>query len=92
MAKESLVRNHPLNGLILLHPITDLEDSEQQYRRGMEKKRSRLLQSILGTDTYKRVVIANTMWGVFGNTWDAYVESQINFRRGHGVWHTFQKV
>ncbi|KAK3357920.1 P-loop containing nucleoside triphosphate hydrolase protein [Lasiosphaeria hispida] len=49
-------RNLLLDGLILLHPIT------ANRVGGTERKRTRLLQTILGENAYKRVIIATTMW------------------------------
>jgi hypothetical protein len=45
-----------LDGLILLHPIT------ANRVGGTERKRTRLLQTILGENAYKRVIIGTTMW------------------------------
>ncbi|KAK3359514.1 P-loop containing nucleoside triphosphate hydrolase protein [Lasiosphaeria hispida] len=56
LMKEGLIKNHPLDGLILLHPAT------HTVVRGNERKRARLLEKILGDDAYNRVVIATTMW------------------------------
>jgi len=56
LAKEGFTSNHQLDGLILLHPIT------HNRVGGMERKRTRLLEKILGADAYKRIVIATTMW------------------------------
>lgn len=57
LAKEGYMRSsNQLDGLILLHPIT------HNRVGGTERKRTRLLERILGPEAYKRVVIATTMW------------------------------
>ncbi|KAK1832961.1 GTPase IMAP family member 4 [Podospora conica] len=45
-----------LDGLILLHPVT------MHRVGGSERRRTRLLQNLLGKAAYKRIVIATTMW------------------------------
>ncbi|KAK0711821.1 P-loop containing nucleoside triphosphate hydrolase protein [Lasiosphaeris hirsuta] len=62
-------RQHPLlDGLILLHPIT------ANRVGGTERKRTRLLQTILGEDAYKRVIIATTMWDDLRNDDDRFTK------------------
>jgi len=57
LSKNRAKRRRPhLDGLILLHPITSNRIG------GTERKRTRLLQAILGEDAYKRIIIATTMW------------------------------
>lgn len=56
LVKEGYAKHHQLDGLILLHPIT------HNRVGGMERKRTRLLEKILGADAYQRIVIATTMW------------------------------
>ncbi|KAK0619487.1 P-loop containing nucleoside triphosphate hydrolase protein [Immersiella caudata] len=56
LVREGFSKNHQLDGLILLHPIT------HNRVGGMERKRTKLLEKILGSDACKRVVIATTMW------------------------------
>lgn len=56
-----------LDGLILLHPIT------ANRIGGTERKRTRLLQTILGEDAYKRVIIATTMWDDLKNDDDRFI-------------------
>ncbi|KAK4199321.1 GTP-binding protein A [Triangularia verruculosa] len=68
LVKQGFAKNQPLDGVIILHPITHSSIGN------MEKKRTRLLEKILGQDAYKRVVITTTMWtafrqGAFQNTW-----------------------
>ena len=57
LAQEGLITDRPVDGLILLHPAT------HTFSSGNEKKRKRLLESILGDDAYSRVVIATTNVG-----------------------------
>jgi hypothetical protein len=57
LSKHRVKRRRPhLDGLILLHPITSNRIG------GTERKRTRLLQAILGEGAYKRIIIATTMW------------------------------
>jgi len=57
MAKEGYLKGaHQLDGLVLLHPIT------MHRLGGNERRRTRLLQDLLGQDAYKRIIIATTMW------------------------------
>ncbi|KXX73720.1 GTP-binding protein A [Madurella mycetomatis] len=57
MTREGYLRHHLLDGLIFLHPIT------LNRVGGSERKRTRLLQEILGPKAYRRIIIATTMWG-----------------------------
>jgi hypothetical protein len=45
-----------LDGLVLLHPVI------MHRVGGSERRRTRLLQNLLGKTAYKRIVIATTMW------------------------------
>ncbi|KAK5659175.1 hypothetical protein OQA88_1265 [Cercophora sp. LCS_1] len=56
LIKEGYGSRQLLDGLILLHPVT------LNRVGGMERRRTKLLQAILGSDAYKRVLIATTMW------------------------------
>ncbi|KAK1753612.1 GTP-binding protein A [Echria macrotheca] len=57
LAKHKYIsKDNPVDGLILLHPAT------HSTITGNERKRTRLLQKILGEDAYRRVIIATTMW------------------------------
>lgn len=56
MTKKGYLRHHLLDGLIFLHPVT------LNRVGGAERKRTRLLEKILGPKAYKRVIIATTMW------------------------------
>jgi hypothetical protein len=57
-----------LDGLILLHPIT------ANRIGGTERKRTRLLQTILGENAYKRVIIGTTMWDDLKNDDDRFTQ------------------
>jgi hypothetical protein len=45
-----------LDGLIILHPVT------LHRLGGQERKRTRLLQNLLGENAFKRIIVATTMW------------------------------
>jgi len=80
LVKEGFAKNHQLDGLILLHPIT------HNRVGGMERKRTRLLEKILGEDAYKRIVIATTMWDDLISE-DAMI-GRVKGRMGEGgVWN-----
>ncbi|KAK3299905.1 P-loop containing nucleoside triphosphate hydrolase protein [Chaetomium fimeti] len=55
-----------LDGLILFHPIT------ANRIGGTERERTRLLQTILGENAYKRVIIGTTMWDDLRNDDDRF--------------------
>ncbi|KAK0653042.1 P-loop containing nucleoside triphosphate hydrolase protein [Cercophora newfieldiana] len=79
LVNKGYARNHQLNGLILLHPIT------HNRVGGMERKRTRLLENILGPNAYNRVVIATTMWDDLVS--EEAMASRIHGRTGEGgVW------
>jgi len=87
LASQGFAKNQRLDGLILLHPIT-----EERINGGMEKKRTRLIQDILGKDAFKRVVIATTMWGCIDERFHDAWETDMGFRRKEGgVWSDFCK-
>ncbi|KAK0638651.1 P-loop containing nucleoside triphosphate hydrolase protein, partial [Cercophora newfieldiana] len=70
-----------LDGLILLHPITSTRIG------GNERKRTRLLEAILGEHAYKRVIIATTMWDDLRND-DNKFSYRMEGRTEKGeVWH-----
>lgn len=74
-------QGQPLDGLILLHPVT-----EQQVDSAI-KKRTQVIQNILGKDFYKHVVIATTMWGRIADEYLDAVENDMDFQWGEkGVW------
>ncbi|KAK4450381.1 GTP-binding protein A [Podospora aff. communis PSN243] len=79
LVKEGYVKGHQMDGLILLQPIT--------YNRvgGSERRRTRLLQKILGNDAYKRVVIATTMWDDINNPEAMQARLDARSKEG-GVW------
>jgi hypothetical protein len=56
MANKGYLEKYKLDGLIMLHPIT------MNRVGGTERRRTRLLQKILGEHAYKRIIIATTMW------------------------------
>ncbi|KAK0638566.1 P-loop containing nucleoside triphosphate hydrolase protein [Cercophora newfieldiana] len=88
MTKEGLLRDQqPLDGFIFLHPIHELGRLDS----GMEKKRTRLIQKILGKDAYKRVVIATTMWGSIAKEYHGLIEESLGFRKDQGVWGDFHR-
>jgi hypothetical protein len=57
-----------LDGLVLLHPIT------ANRIGGTERKRTRLLRTILGENAYKRVIISTTMWDDLKNDDDRFTQ------------------
>ncbi|KAK0623864.1 P-loop containing nucleoside triphosphate hydrolase protein [Immersiella caudata] len=56
MSQRGYLKRHRLDGLILLHPIT------VHRVGGTERRRTKLLQTILGEKAYNRIIIATTMW------------------------------
>ncbi|GAB1318340.1 hypothetical protein MFIFM68171_08550 [Madurella fahalii] len=56
ITRKGYLKHHLLDGLIFLHPVT------LNRVGGAERKRTRLLEKILGPKAYKRVIIATTMW------------------------------
>jgi hypothetical protein len=56
MANRGYLQKYQLDGLIMLHPIT------MNRVGGTERRRTRLLQKVLGEHAYKRIIIATTMW------------------------------
>ena len=88
-----LSRDQPLDGLILLHPVT------RNGVSGMERRRTQLLETILGKDAYKRVTIATTMWGSVkpehATSLEAEYSGAPDRRRGRlgekGIWHNFRR-
>ncbi|KAK3343444.1 hypothetical protein B0T25DRAFT_634546 [Lasiosphaeria hispida] len=82
LSKQGFTKH--LDGLILLHPIT------QDFDSTLEKRRTRLLEKILGKNAYKRVAVATTMWGSLVS--EKEVESDIRRRWGEtGVWDDFRQ-
>ena len=86
MVKQGYSKQQPLDGLILLHPIFAANGLDS----GTERKRTRILQKILGEDAYRRVVIATTMWGVLNDEEDAQRDIHARWTRG-GVWDEFRR-
>ncbi|KAK4450499.1 GTP-binding protein A [Podospora aff. communis PSN243] len=84
LGHEGFISKHrPLDGLILLHPATHTKISRN------ERKRSRLLEKILGQDAYSRVVIATTMWE---NLPDQFEKSYNSRTDEAGPWHSFRTL
>jgi hypothetical protein len=80
MAKRRRMKEKLLDGLIFLHPIT------LNRVGGSERRRTRLLEKILGPKAYKRVIIATTMWDVMSPEYD--FKARLRGRTGAGgVWH-----
>ncbi len=94
LSHQSLLsKNQPLDGLILLHPVT------RDGVSGMERRRTQLLETILGKDAYKRVTIATTMWSSVKPDRATRLEAEyfgsLDKRRGRlsemGIWHNFRR-
>ncbi|KAM7183492.1 GTPase IMAP family member 4 [Naviculisporaceae sp. PSN 640] len=88
LAKQGFSKRQPLDGMILLHPITDFH-----FDSSLEKRRTRILQKILGKNAYKRVVVATTMWEFLVKDMESEVDKEISRRwsqRG-GVWDEFRQ-
>jgi len=80
MARKDHLKENLLDGLIFLHPIT------LNRVGGSERRRTRLLEKILGPGAYGRVIIATTMWDVLSANYD--VEARLKGRTSvGGVWH-----
>lgn len=80
MAKKGYMGGQLLDGLIFLHPIT------LNRVGGSERKRTRLLEKILGPNACKRVIIATTMWDDLRS--EQIVQSRLEGRMSAGgVWH-----
>lgn len=79
-AKRGLMGGRVLDGVIFLHPIS------LNRVGGSERKRTRLLEKIIGSHAYDRVVIATTMWDDMKSK--ESMESRMQGRLGAGgVWH-----
>jgi GTPase Era involved in 16S rRNA processing len=78
-------KDHPVDGLILLHPAT------HRTVTGNERKRTRLLHKILGDDAYRRVIIATTMWENLAD--DEFMDTFGGHDRAgeNGLWDSFLK-
>ncbi|KAK0611711.1 P-loop containing nucleoside triphosphate hydrolase protein [Immersiella caudata] len=92
LSAEGLLRGQTLDGLVLLHPVT------RNFVSGMERRRTQLLEKILGEDAYQRVTIATTMWGTLGREYAQRLDAEYkgvfdkNGRLGNsGVWANFTK-
>lgn len=81
LSERSERQEKQLDGLILLQPVT------ANRIGGTERRRTKLLQDILGKDAYKRVIIATTMWDDLRNE-DNKFDYRINGRMEKGeVWY-----
>jgi hypothetical protein len=79
MADKGYLEKYRLDGLIMLHPIT------MNRVGGTEKRRTRLLQKILGENAYKRIIIATTMWEDMKS--EHAMKSRLEGRKAEGgVW------
>ena len=78
--KEGYTKTRPVDGLILLQPATHTVVS------GNERKRTRLLEKILGPGAYNRIVIATTMWENLGAE---YSTGGFDDGRKNGLWKRF---
>lgn len=79
LAKRGYLKKYQLDGLIMLHPIT------MNRVGGTERRRTRLLQKILGGKAYERIIIATTMWDDMKSE-DA-MQSRLDGRKAEGgVW------
>jgi hypothetical protein len=78
MAEQGYLRTHQLDGIILLHPIT------VHRVGGTERKRTKLLQTILGENAYKRIIIATTMWEQLNS--DVDMKERLDGRE-KDLWH-----
>jgi len=78
--EKGYTKTRPVDGLILLHPATHTVVS------GNERKRTRLLEKILGAGAYNRIVIATTMWENLG---PEYSTGGLEDGRKNGLWKRF---
>lgn len=78
-------KKQPIDGMILLYPITSDFDST------LEKRRTRILQKILGKNAYKRVVIATTMWGSLIDETEVERDISMRWQQEGGVWDEFRQ-
>ncbi|KAK3299903.1 P-loop containing nucleoside triphosphate hydrolase protein [Chaetomium fimeti] len=79
LADKGYLKKYRLDGLIMLHPIT------MNRVGGTERRRTRLLQKILGEKAYERIIIATTMWDDMKSE-DA-MQSRLDGRKAAGgVW------
>jgi hypothetical protein len=79
MANKGYLEKYKLDGLIMLHPIT------MNRVGGTERRRTRLLQKILGEHAYKRIIIATTMWEDMKS--EEAMQSRLEGRKAEGgVW------
>ncbi|GAB1311850.1 hypothetical protein MFIFM68171_02060 [Madurella fahalii] len=85
MAKGGFLKERMLDGLIFLHPITLARAG------GSELNRTKLLEKILGPNTYNRVLIATTMWDYVASEDLVKERLETRFAPG-GVWHELKEL
>jgi hypothetical protein len=79
LANRGYLKKYQLDGLIMLHPIT------MNRVGGTERRRTRLLQKILGEKAYERIIIATTMWDDMKS--EEAMQSRLDGRKAEGgVW------
>ncbi|KAK3363169.1 P-loop containing nucleoside triphosphate hydrolase protein [Lasiosphaeria hispida] len=88
MDDQGMLKNQTIDGLILLHPVT------RNYVSSKEKRRTQLLEKIMGEGAYKRIAIATTMWGSLDSDYAAMLESDLT-KKGNrlgenGLWGDFR--
>jgi hypothetical protein len=69
-----------LDGLIILHPVT------VHRLGGQERRRTRLLQNLLGENAFKRIIIATTMWERIRDEDEEDVKRSVK-EREKDIWH-----
>lgn len=76
MIREGMVgtTKQSLDALFLVHPVTRSSPSD------MEVRRTRLLETLLGKDAYKRVTIITTMWDSLEASYASRMTSQFNLK------------
>jgi len=80
LSKKGYMKENLLDGVIFLHPIT------LNRVGGSERKRTRLLEKILGSSAYNRVIIATTMWDDLRSQEAVDMRLEGRLKVG-GVWH-----
>ncbi|KAK4216874.1 GTP-binding protein A [Rhypophila decipiens] len=85
LVKQGFSKRQPLDGMILLYPILFDFDSS------LEKRRTRILQKILGKNAYRRVVVATTMWGSLINEKEVEQDIDMRWKQQGGVWDEFRQ-
>lgn len=82
------LKNQTIDGLILLHPVNRSMDEEGVNKD--ERRRTRLLEKLLGEDAYSRVIVGTTMWSNFSPDYAEVLEEELtkdgNRLGKGGVW------